>query len=321
MATSTNAGSLNSLVQDIPKFDTSNNLPSLPTLSSPNTKPKEETGFYYYLLPVLTLTFCFTIFSAYTVVVKIALSDNTSPLVLAFLREVIALGILMPYSWITVARRPVAERKFWIEQEDAIFIIFLGLTMGFGVQVLSALALKNISALNYALLAPSVPPMNLSISIFTGYEYFSRHSRNSWLKVSGIIISVIGSIAVALTASAEASKSGGNVILGNILLFGNKICIAIYPIIEKRLLKKGYDPVAIVAWGYLAGSSLTLLSIIPAIVLDCGGGASFNISFSGWIAVLYASILTSALNYSLMVSMEVNFHCSMKVGHGMYTFC
>ena len=49
-----------------------------------------------YAVPVVTLMFCFTVFSMYTVIVKLALNDGTSPLVLAFLREVLALAVSAP---------------------------------------------------------------------------------------------------------------------------------------------------------------------------------------------------------------------------------
>ena len=264
-----------------------------------------------YILPVATLVLCFTIFSGYTVIVKAALNDGTSPLVLAFLREVLALAVLMPYSYWRVQRVVASagggeRRRFWLAQEDWGWAALLGLSMVWGVQLLSALALKAVTALNYALLAPSVPPMCLAVALLTGYEYFDRRSRDSWLKVSGIVISVIGSVLVALTASSEAGATASrSVIIGNVLLFANKICIAVYPIIEKKLLGKGYDPVVIVAWGYFSGSCLTLLSVIPYLVLDTsaatGGPSPWSISPAGWRAICYAAFLTSAFNYSAMI--------------------
>lgn len=287
-------------------------LTVLPPLALPQP-PKQQLRAIDYVIPVCTLALCFTIFSGYTIVVKQALNDGTSPLVLAFLREILALSVLMPYSFMTVrwrSRQPGGGGvgAFWISQSDWGWIILLGLSMVYGVQLLSALALKAVTALNYALLAPSVPPMCLALSLLTGYEYFDRHSRESWLKVGGIAVCVVGSIVVAVTASAEAGgKASTTVIIGNILLFGNKISIATYPIIEKKMIEKGYDPVSIVAWGYASGSALTLLGVIPYLVLDAGAAAAsgaaspFNISGSGWLAICYAAFLTSAFNYAAMI--------------------
>lgn len=255
-----------------------------------------------YSVPVATLALCFTIFSAYTVVVKAALNDGTSPLVLAFLREVLALAVLMPTSYLRArwTAREGKPLKFWIASEDWIWIVLLGLTMVWGVQLLSALALKAVTALNYAMLAPSVPPMCLAFALLTGHEHFDRRSYNSWLKVGGISVAAAGTVVVAATASSEAGAVASSaVILGNVLLFTNKICIAIYPIIEKRLILKGYEPVSIVAWGYASGSALTMLSVIPYLVLAPSGG--WDISASGWRAICFAAFLTSALNYSLMI--------------------
>jgi drug/metabolite transporter (DMT)-like permease len=256
-------------------------------------------AFRFYLGPTLILLLAFAIFSFYVIITKVALTGGTSPLVLALLREVIAVSILYPYGYFMERRKPIETRGLlFIESSDFLYVFLLGLTMGWGTQLLSAISLKEITPLNYALFAPLTAPMCLCFSVLLGYEYFNRSNRASWLKVAGIVIAVIGGIITALTASAEAGSGSKRVLLGNIFLFLNKVSIALYPIIEKKLLKK-YPPVIIVANGYATGAFLTLLSIIPSIALD--SSISFDIPASGWWAILYSGVFVSSLNYSLMI--------------------
>ena len=280
------------------------------------TAPSTALG---YALPVATLILCFTIFSAYTVIVKAALNDGTSPLVLAFLREIIALLVLMPYAYIR-ARQTGA--RFWIAAEDWGWLVLLGFLMVWCVQLLSALALKAVSALNYALLAPSVPPLCLAASLLTGYEYFDRRSPDSWLKIAGIVIASVGTVVVAVSASGAAGSASASVVVGNVLLFVNKIGIALYPLVEKKLLSR-YDAVSIVAWGYATGSALTLLSVIPYLVLGDATAASgarspWAISPSGWLAIFFAGLFTSAFNYAAMI--EVNKRCGPVLVMAFYPY-
>ena len=58
-----------------------------------------------------------------------------------------------------------------------------------------------------------------------------------------------------------------------------------------------YAPVVIVGWAYVAGAVVTLLSLIPSL---SDGSVSFSISGFGWIAIVYAGLISSAANYSAM---------------------
>ena len=182
---------------------------------------------------------CFVAFSLYTILTKIALTGGTSPIILAFFREIIAASILLPFGWIMNKREQMAAlaltppgttKPFLPYYEDLGMFIILGAVMVYGVQVLSALALRHVTPLNYSLLAPSVPPLNLFFSLIFGFENFSRSSKTSWLKVAGIVIAMAGGITTALTATSHSAPAGSNVVLGNILLLGNKLCIGIYPL-------------------------------------------------------------------------------------------
>lgn len=263
--------------------------------------------------PSLLLVLAFSIFALYTVLTKQAISDGSNPLILAFLREIIATSVLMPASYLLHRRRvaaaqrgsatpaQLAELRFRPDREDMLSFIVLGLLMIYGVQLLSAMALVHITAANYALLAPSVPAITLSIALVTGYEHFRCRSRLSWMKVAAVLLTVAGAAYIAVGAflnAKHAPAAGGafrSPLLGNLFLVVNKLCVGAYPVLEKRLLRK-YDPIVIVAWGYFCGAVLTLLAVVPC----AADPAAWTITRSGVIAVCFSGILTSALNYSIM---------------------
>ena len=68
-----------------------------------------------------------------------------------------------------------------------------------------------------------------------------------------------------------------------------------YPVHQRALLRR-YPSHVVVCWGYAAGAVLTLMS-----AATCATDASaWVVSPSGWGAIFYSALLSSALNYSLM---------------------
>jgi drug/metabolite transporter (DMT)-like permease len=249
------------------------------------------------VVPVCVLLLCFAIFSGYTVIAKIALSGGTNPLVLAFLREIIAASVLMSGLMFTERRKSRELRSLVPAIEDSGSFMILGAVMVYGVQLISALALSRVTALNYALFAPLVPILTTSLALLVRMEYFDKSKWASWLKIGGILVAVAGAVTTAFGAVGHGSSSGSqSVILGNVLLVTNKLCISIYPLLEKRLFARGYSPLFVVAWGYVTGSVLTLLAVVPCTLTV----AAWTVPASGWIAILYAGFLSSGFNYAAM---------------------
>lgn len=286
-----NASSANPLV---PSFI----LESINAFFAPRPQLRALIGF---ALPFLGLLLAFTLFSLYTVLMKSALNEGTSPLVLALLRELLAVGVLMPCAYLNEWRHTGTTLGFWPEESDFKSFVFLGLAMIWGVQLLSALSLEHLSANTYALLAPSVPVLTAAISIFTGYEYFNRKSVTSWMKIGAVFIAVLGALWIAVGAYLNSkSKDKGNTILGLILLATNKVCVATYPVMEKRLMKK-YRAFTIVAWGYFSGAILVFMSVLPCTLAD---SKLWHIGPAGWTSICFSAFVTSAFNYALMA--EIN---------------
>ena len=252
-----------------------------------------------FALPFLGLLLAFTLFSLYTVLMKQALNEGTSPLVLAFLREVLATALLLPLAYAN-ERRLGSPERFWPAESDRPAFVLLGLAMIWCVQLLSALSLEHLSANTYALLAPTVPVICCAAAIASGYEAFDRASRSSWAKVGAIVVTVAGAFIIAVGAYVNSpSKEKGNVVLGLLLLMTNKVGVSTYPIMEKRLMKR-YRAFTVVAWGYAYGAVLVLLSIVPCATST----ALWHIGPSGWVSICFSAFVTSAFNYALMA--EIN---------------
>ena len=272
--------------------------------------------FQQVVLPMLALLLAFTLFSLYTVLMKKAIKDGAPPLLLALLREIIATSVLLPTAYLNHRRNTsTIKRQFWIDPSDRGSFVLLGATMIYGVQLLSALALEHLSANTYALLAPTVPVFCLMVAAFMRVEQFDIKTMGTWLKIGSIIITVSGAAYIAFRAYiTHPMTEKGNVLLGLGLLLSNKISVATYPVLEKRLMSK-YSPLTIVAWGYTYGACLTALAAIPAAssAVNTGG---WKLAASGWLAIIYSSLISSAFNYSLMA--WVNSHTSPVVVMAWY---
>lgn len=267
------------------------------------------------VVPMLALLLAFTLFSLYTVLMKKAIKDGAPPLLLALLREIIATSVLLPSAYLSERRKAVDQQRFWVDSSDTGSFIMLGAAMIYGVQLLSALALEHLSANTYALLAPTVPVVCLLVAVAMRVEPLDIKTVGAWLKIGSVIVTVTGATYIAVRAYVtHPTTEKGNILVGLALLMTNKVSVATYPVLEKRLMKK-YSPLTIVAWGYTYGAFLTALAAIPGATSSLTTGA-WKLSTSGWIAILYSSLVSSAFNYSLMA--WVNSHSSPVVVMAFY---
>jgi drug/metabolite transporter (DMT)-like permease len=234
-----------------------------------------------------------TIFSGYTVLMKGAISHGSNPLVLGLLRECLALCVLLPYAYVRERRRG-AEGRFWVAKDDIGAFMVLGLLMIWCVQLLSALSLNFITASQYALFSPSVPVFCLLVSWLSNNENFHRRLVSSWLKATAIVVTLGGALFIALM-NYSPKASAKNPLLGFAYLLVNKIAVGAYPVHQKALLQK-YPSHVVVAWGYAAGAVLTLMSAATGAT----DAEAWVVAPSGWAAVVYSALLSSALNYLLM---------------------
>mmetsp|Transcript_59842 Transcript_59842/g.164013 ORF Transcript_59842/g.164013 Transcript_59842/m.164013 type:complete len:206 (-) Transcript_59842:167-784(-) len=107
-------------------------------------------------------------------------------------------------------------------------------------------------------------------------------------------------------AAHPSEEHHGSAMVGNALLLVQCVSGALYQLLQKRTLSSGagYPPLAVAGMLYLYGAGAVAL-VLPVCKLDA---QFWVISPTGWGALGYAILMTSAFNYG--VSAWVNAHSS-----------
>ena len=198
----------------------------------------EEKGAPSVWLVHAALILCQCIFGGGSVVGKLGVS-KFNPMVFALIREISAGILLFGYALYVDGRRTMPMKDV---------LIFVG--CGFFIFVNQACFIvgdKLAGATLASAWQPTQPIMTLVISLCLGWEMATIG------KVAGILVSVGGA---AFMVTYGADFSGGTTITGNLLLFSNCLGTALYVIVAKVALARGYPPTTVTAWSYLAGACM-----------------------------------------------------------------
>lgn len=157
--------------------------------------------------------------------------------------NVIRAGVSVFFFWLLFLLSP-AQKK--IERKDAGRFVLCALT---GIAINQMLFLKGLS-LTYPIHA--VLLMLTTPILITIIAAWLLKERINVYKIAGLGFGITG--AVILISSGKNSGSGGNVILGDILVLINAVSYTVYFILVKPLMLK-YDPVQVIrvvfTWGLL----------------------------------------------------------------------
>ncbi len=159
---------------------------------------------------------------------------------------------------------------------------FLGI---FANQLLYVFGLKLTSAINAAIIMPSIPVCVVLIAWATGAEPMTK------LKVLGVSLAVAGALAI-LDPSRLASASGS--LLGNALLLGNCLVYALYLVLQRDLLLR-YHPLTVVSWAFGFGG----LGIVAVSAPTLARTDFSHLTTGGWVALAYIAVIPSGVNYAL----------------------
>jgi hypothetical protein len=144
-----------------------------------------------------------------------------------------------------------------------------------------------------------MPVVALLLSLALGMERFTASALSSWLKLGGVLLSVVGAVlVVALSASSSTSaiaSESKNLPLGEGFLILQILMGGSYPVLQKAVLGR-YPALVTAAWGYVLGTGLLALSVITSAT----DAADWDVDAAAAGAIAYAVVLSSALNYSLM---------------------
>ena len=204
------------------------------------------------------------------------------PITIAFLRQIIASAILIPFAW-------RAGALFSIKLSDLKTIAAASL---FGIVLYFALensGLQYTTASNASMIVSALP-------IFTLFsEAFLFNLKVSWRMVFCLAISVIGVFMVATVGGSL--DLGSSTLIGNLMVMGSMACWVAYTILTRDLAGK-YSGITISAYQSL----ISIILFVPFIVPEASRWRPLNATDLSFLSnLVFLGAFCSALAYLLYI--------------------
>lgn len=237
-------------------------------------------------------------FSGYALVLQgFAQKAHINAVFFSLLRDVCCFPVLASVAWYYEGLQSI---RTWPE---FLFLFLLGATGMFGNQLFFYVGLSYTSANVASIFQPAIPVFTTLLSLITCTEKLPRNPLRAAAKISGILLATGG--ACAMVASKGLSGGGESFLLGNLCLFGNTMCMAVYVLVQKRFVfqPKGrfatwaQYPISLTAWTYFFGAVCMSISSMYYVAFD---RSVFAFPKELWIPLIYAVFVSSALAYGLV---------------------
>lgn len=205
--------------------------------------------------------------------------EEISPVDLGFLRFLVA----TPFMVLILL---LSKKETRLPVKDFLSLSVLGLTGVTLLYIFQFIGIEQTTASTAAVLINTNVIFVVILSATFLKETFS------FKKSVGIALSFFGVLVVIFAQMTNESIVFSNVFLiGCIFMILSALCWAIYSIVGKKLLDK-YDPFTVTTYAFILGTIFFLPVVLPDIT-----DVVQNISFNGWIAILYLALICSVFGY------------------------
>ena len=212
-----------------------------------------------------------------------AVRGDVTPVTLNFLRWVLALAVLLPFTVRDLRAHRATLLRHWK------LLALLGLTGIAAFQTLCYVALNTTTALNTILL------LSLALLAIVLASWLAHRERVTRRQGAGLAISLAGA-AVLVARGDLATFAGLRLAAGDLWMLVAVALWAIYSLLVRRRPPE-LPPLALHTCSVATGT----LWMLPAFAWQAAGGVALPTAAGAWAAVAFIAVFSSAIAHALWV--------------------